>query len=116
MSKSTRRSNLLPGGIPKYIHCYDDGGSGDRYTVVYTGRYRHKTGGDTIYVGMSSNSFHPQGIGQHGSSRDRIDTNRHGYAPAIGHKCHLGVRIPFEALPVDCQRLVMRDYTDLWEL
>lgn len=50
----SRKDQLLPGGVPKYIRCYDNGGKTcDRYTVVFTGRYRHKTGGSFLYVGMS---------------------------------------------------------------
>lgn len=98
-----RTEHLMPGGIPRWIRVYDNGGkSGDRYTVVYT-----RTGhlGTSFYVGMSSNPFHPQGIGQHGESRFPID--RPTYS-------HLGKRITFEALPPDCKKLVLRDYKDIW--
>ena len=111
-----RLESLLPDGKPKWVRCYDNGGrSFDRYTVVYTGTYTRRTGGLHGYVGMSSNPFHPQGFGQHGESDNSIDAPL-GWAPAIGRKCHLGTRIPFEDLPEDCQKLVTNDYLDLWGL
>jgi hypothetical protein len=83
------------------VRCYDNGGkTADRFTVVYAGRYRHLTGGDQWYVGMSCHPFHPQGFGQHGASSNDID--RPSYK-------HLGKRISFDALPPDCQTLVKDD-------
>jgi hypothetical protein len=107
-----RVRRLMPDGVPRYVRCYDDGGSGDRYTVVYTGNYRGK-GGVCRYVVMSALPFHPQGIGMHGESREPIEGKR---PPAIGNKCHLGRRIPFLDLPDDCRSLVIRDYRELWSL
>lgn len=104
----TRENQLLPGGVPKYIRCYDNGGrSFDRYTVVFTGRYRHKTGGSFWHVGMSEHPFHPQGFGQHGENREQIDRPTYG---------HLGKKIKFQDLPEDCRKLVLRDYRDLWDV
>jgi hypothetical protein len=100
---------------PRYIRCYDNGGeTADRYTVVFTGRYRKKHGDQFIYVGMSARPYHPQGFGQHGSSEHQIDVNKWGFAPAIGRKNNLGKRIPYSAMPADCQKLVMDDYADIW--
>jgi hypothetical protein len=108
MKKEDRRNKLLPNGVPRYVRCYDNGGETfDRYTVVFTGRYRHKTGGVFWHVGMSSNPFHPQGFGQHGESIDHIDRPTYG---------HLGKKIKFINLPEDCQKLVLSDYSDLWDL
>lgn len=75
----------------KQIKCYDNGGKTfDRYTVILNSR------GD--YVAMSENPFSPQGFGQH------------------GEKCragaHLGRRISFDDLPVDCRKLVRGDLFD----
>ena len=116
----------MPNGIPKYIRAYDSGpdGSADRYTVVYTGKYRTlgtkrgeaRTLGNFQYVGMSALPFHPQGVGQHGESPQQIDVNKSGFAPAMGRKNHLGKRIPFVELPPDCQTLVLRDYRNIWGL
>ena len=104
----SRSERLLPGGVPRYIRCYDNGGeSFDRYTVVFTGRYRKKTGGEFWDLGMSANPFHPQGFGQHGSNREQIDWPTYG---------HLGKKIKFQDLPEDCQKLVMDDYRYLWDL
>ena len=104
----TRREQLLPGGVPKYIRVYDNlGESIDRYTVVFTGRYSHLTGGETWVLAMNERPFHPQGFGQHCNTIDRPDRPRYG---------HLGVKIAFADLPGDCQRLVLQDYACLWDL
>ena len=101
-----REESLLPGGRPKYVRCYDNGGETlDRYTVVFTGRYRHKTGGEFWHLGMNSQPFH--GIGQHGQSDTQIDY------PAYAH---LGRKIAFGDLPEDCRRLVLQTYCYLWDI
>lgn len=105
--KKCLRAILKP--RPIGVRCYDNGGvdakgSVDRYTVVYTGRYRHLTAREQLYVSMSGSPFHPMGMGQHGSAATEID--RPSYA-------HLGKKISFDALPEDCQRLVMNDCFDL---
>lgn len=88
----------------KYLRCYDNGGStADRYTVVFT---RKRVAGQFMYLGMSAHPTHPQGIGMHGFSDTHIDRPRYG---------HLGKKIRFEDLPRACQRVVERDYIDLWE-
>jgi hypothetical protein len=103
-----RVERLLPAGVPRYVRCYDNGGrSADRYTVVYTGRYRHKTGGVFWYVGANAYPFHPQGIGMHGESPTQIDRPTYG---------HLGKKVAFTALPADVRKLVMREYRALWDL
>lgn len=108
MATRERVERLMPGGVPRYVHCYDNGGeTADRYTVVFTGRYRHKTGGSFWHLGMSALPFHPQGIGQHGESERQID--RPTYS-------HLGKRVRFTVLPADCQRAVRQTYRALWDL
>jgi hypothetical protein len=103
-----RINRFLPCGIPKYIRCYKSKEDClDPYTVVFTGNYTSLTGGSYLYVGMGSNPYHPQGIGQHGSSEKQIDTPMYG---------HLGKRITFGELPEDCQKLVLEDYKALWNL
>ena len=75
------------------VRIYDNGGKTfDRYTAVYM----DQSEGRGLYAarGMSENPFHPQGFGQ--------------YCSAMAGR-HLGRRIPFEALPTDCQRAVMLD-------
>lgn len=107
-SATRRVARLLPGGVPRYVHCYDNGGETfDRYTVCFTGRYRHKTDRQQWYVGMSAHPFHPQGFGQHGESAQPIDYPRYS---------HLGRKIKFSDLPPDCQRLIVGDYLYLWDL
>lgn len=105
--KAQRRERLLPGGIPRYVRCYDNGGeTWDRYTVVYTGNFR---GRDRRCwgCGMSEHPCSPQGFGQHFDYAQAID--RPKYA-------HLGKRIKFQDLPPDCQRLVLSDYRENWQL
>ena len=88
---NTRKQNLMPGNIPRYIRCYDNQGkSFDRYTVVYTGRYRKCPRDQFRYIGMSAHPFHPQGFGQHGASDDLIDKPTYS---------HLGKKITFKQLP-----------------
>jgi hypothetical protein len=76
------------------IACYDDGKSGDRYTVVYLDEPDGRKLRCYAAVGMSAAPFHPQGIGQHCMA-------------TVGR--HLGKRIKFVDLPEDCRRLVNRD-------
>lgn len=122
MNKQTRTSRLLPNGVPRWIRVYDNGGeSADRYTVAYTRRSNKidPKGYDRTYDyrGMSAHPCDPQGVGMWGETRHYpVDSPRGTWPPAIGRKCHLGTRIPFEALPPDCQKLVLQDYRELWGL
>lgn len=105
--REQRKQSSIPNDIPKYVRCYDNGGkSFDRYTVVFTGRYTHKTNRSFWYVGMSSNPFSPMGFGQHGESEFQpIDKPTYS---------HLGKKIKFVDLPEDCKKLVLEDYKYLW--
>lgn len=89
-------------GTPKYVRCYDDGGPGDRYTVVFS---RLNTSGWCQYLGMSGAPFHPQGVCMHGEHFGAIDRPTYG---------HLGKKITFHDLNEDCQKAVMQDYTYYW--
>lgn len=110
-----RQTRLLPNGKPKYVRVYDNGGESiDHYTVVFSGNYPGRNG-ECTYLSMNGAPFHPQGFCQHGAARFIIDAPQ-GWAPAIGRKCHLGIRIPFATLPDDCQTVVLRDYKELWKL
>lgn len=121
-----RTARLMPAGVPRYIRCYDNGGaSADRYTVCFTGRAAtcRAPGYATEYSyrAMSADPFHPQGVGLWGSSPNQpADTRREKrgwhFPPAIGRKCFLGRRIAFADLPPDCQKLVLRDYREIWNL
>jgi hypothetical protein len=105
--KEERLDHLLPGGIPRYVRVYDNGGKSiDRYTVVFSGNY---PGRQRLcrYLGMSGAPFHPQGFGQHGESETIIDRPTYG---------HLGRKISFGDLPADCQELTLSDYRYYWDL
>lgn len=84
----------------KILRIYDNGGkTADRYTVYFSQRApRGKrimwNQSYLLCLGMSSNPFHPQGFCQHSSGQ-------------LGS--HNGKRIPFSALPKDCQAAVKRD-------
>ena len=107
MKNTERYKRLLPEGTPRYIRCYDNAGeSADRYTVVYSGRYAGKSKGWFDYIGMSSNPFHPQGIGIHGQSEFQ-PIDKPSYK-------HLGKKIKFSDLPEDCKKAVMQDYLYYW--
>jgi len=120
-SRQARAARLLPGGIPRWLRIYDNGGETfDRFTVCFTGkagtiRTPHNRRASCQYRGMSTHPFDPQGFGQWGETWDRhCDVNKHGFAPAMGRKCHLGKSIAFADLPEDCRKLVLSDYRDLW--
>ncbi len=100
-----RLESLFPNNTPKNIRCYDNGESGDRYTCVFTGRYTHKTGGEYWYLGMSDDPFHPQGIGQSGTSPTQIDRPKYS---------HLGKKVSFEELPFKVKQYVIDTYLYLW--
>lgn len=113
----TRQERLAPNRIPRWIRCYDNGGETiDRYTVVFIGRYRHKTGGYTQVLGMADI---PSMFCQHCSYRPDLllEANRFGqWPPAIGRRGNLGLRIRFGDLPYPCQQAVWRDYAELWDI
>lgn len=123
--KEDRKNRLMPNGIPKYVRCYDNGGTEveegtvDRYTVCYTGNYRKRNVFGVMdwfqYVGMSGSPYHPQGFCQHGENETQIDT-KNGWSISIGRKNHLGRRIRFEDLPEDCKKVVIGDYKAIWSL
>jgi hypothetical protein len=120
MKTTTQRQNrLMPGGVPRYVRVYDNGGeTWDRFTAVFarksiTAEHPHYF----VYGRMSSMPFHPQGFGQHGESKfSPVDAMNGQWPPAIGRKCHLGKRIRFQDLPEDCRKLVLRDYKEIWGL
>lgn len=119
MNKMTveRQNRLLPAGIPKWVRCYDNKISADRYTVVFTGNCEPV--GWYLVLAMSKHPSEPQGVGmfleyRHGELREG---NKQGqWPPAIGRKGNLGTRIPFEDLPPDCKKLVVSDYKEIWGL
>lgn len=112
-TQEARYARLLKNGSPRYVRCYDNGGKTfDRYTVTFPRfaiRSTDKANPWTEYpyIDMSENPFAPMGFGQHGSSQAQID--RPTYS-------HLGKKIAFHTLPEDCQRAVLQDYADYWDL
>lgn len=98
-----RHARLMPGGIPRYVRCYDNSGkSFDRYTVIFTRHpYTFFRNGSREALAMSAEPLHPQGFGQHVQVLDGK---------------HLGKRIKFTDLPPDCRTLVIRDYKQIWGL
>jgi hypothetical protein len=106
-----RWDRLFRFDVPRYIRVYDnDHKSFDRYTVVYSSLKIWYEGHGSVhpYVGMSEHPFHPQGFGQHGESKGvAIDYPTYG---------HLGKKVVFADLPLDCQWLVLNDYCGYWNL
>lgn len=111
MRKARRLQNLLPNNVPRYIRCYDDDETWDRYTIVFTSL----RGG--YYLGASADPTHPQGFGQHGDGLiDRVQDGEFLRPPAIGRKNHLGTRVTFESLPEKLKQYVLNEYKELWDL
>ena len=80
------------------ISAWDNDNTFDRYTVVYLGTEDRQ--GNVLYLSMSHNPFHPQGFCQHGDMPVRN----------VAYKTRGGCfdkRIPFDALPEDCQKAVL---------
>ena len=109
-----RKEKLMPGGIPKYVRCYDDGESIDRYTVVFTGHYNNMRpdrggfpGGYHPFIGMSACPHAPTGVCITDATRNLVD--RPTYS-------HLGKPIKFQSLPEPCQGVTLDAYEKLWGL
>lgn len=103
----------MPGGVPRHIQIYDNGGpeaphnrgkmwgTVDRYTVVF----RQQRDGYCHYLSMSPGPYDPQGVCMGGESPHPID--RPSYS-------HLGHKIRWPQLAVDCRLRVLREYESLW--
>lgn len=103
-----RAAALVKNSAPKYVRIYDNGGTTfDRYTCVFTGHWSGRAVYRSHYRGMSENPYHPQGYGMWGECEGHID--RPSYS-------HLGKPVRFADLPPMCQRLVISDYCDLWQI
>ena len=106
-----RWDRLMRFDVPRYIRVYDNGGKTiDRYTVVFSSLKNLSEGRGSIhtYIAMSSTPFHPQGFYQHGENQGvPIDYPTYG---------HLGKKMVFADLPLDCQYAVLQDYCAYWNL
>jgi len=121
-----RITRLLPNGEPQYVRIYDHGEESkfsDHITVIFSGNYTSRTGGEHVLIGMSCEPFHPQGIcmtSQYPYQCDTLGPNGEQGARwggvSIGRRCHLGKRIPFSELNDDCQRATLQTYCDIWEI
>lgn len=121
MSKIDRLHRLLPGGYPRYVRCYDAGldGPTDRYTVVFNGRYGNRLPRSErryYHMGMSAQPFHPQGYCHLADTDHIIDLKDGRWSPGYGDSNHLGKRIHWHELPVDCQKAALHVYKELWDL
>lgn len=104
--RADRAARLLPGGVPRYVRCYDNGGStADRYTVIFT----QQKDGWTRGLGMSGvpSPSHPQGVCMSFEHPHPIDRPRHA---------HIGSKVEFCNLPADCREAALRTYRSLWGL
>lgn len=101
-------------------------GTVDRYTVVFTGRYKGRPRGWVQYRGMCCEPCKPWGHGMWAEFEGVIDGAK-GQPPAFGarHQRPPGLgdqtdwdsrRIPFEKLAPACQELIIRDYKEMWGL
>lgn len=92
-------------GRPKKIRIYYQEGMADCWTIVFTGKYRKDPRDEYLYLGASDNPYHPQGIGQHGSSSHPLD--RPTYS-------HLGKKRTFDQMPDRLKDWVREEYAELW--
>jgi len=111
--QQARLDSLLPKGKPKNVRIYDNGGvdaggSLDCYTVIFSGLWKGKPVGYTQLLSMNACPTHPQmGIGMHCEYQGEVDRPSYG---------HLGKKISFDDLPAECQKVVLEDYKDIWQL
>ena len=96
-------------------------GSADCYTVCFTGKAGSTRApgypAEYCYRAMSAHPYHPQGIGMWGSvTGEHCDIEKGGWPVALYRTGRAGKRIAFTDLPEDCQRCVINDYTDIWNL
>ena len=92
-------------GRPKKIRIYYQEGVADCWTIVFTGNYRKNPRDEYLYLGASDNPYHPQGIGQHGSSSHPLDRPKYS---------HLGKKRTFDQMPDRLKDWVREEYAELW--
>ena len=98
--------NLFIGENPRYIRCYDNGGKTiDRYTCVFTGRYRKRFENKFIDLSSSPDPYSPTGVGSIGESDVQIDKPTYS---------HLGKKVSFDTLPTEVKAYIVSVYTEIW--
>jgi len=100
--KQERKERLMPNGNPRYLKCFDKEGPIDRYTIVYTGRYKGRPLGIAEYLAMSET---PKSFCQHGEMPSKNVT-----------VAALGKKVNFESLPQICQDFVINEYCGIWKI
>ena len=106
MKSQDREDKLLPGGVPRYVRCYDEEESTDRYIVVFTGAFDREGGGNP-HLTLSASPLSPGGTYKHGTSIGLLDA---------GSYAHLGKPVKFEELTEPCKGLIIAFYRKLWKL
>jgi hypothetical protein len=98
-------------GTPALIVCFDSGDScWDRYSVIFMGHY--DMGGNSLYLGMSSCPYNPQGFCQHGEVGGQFSPEDKEWVEE--NFSDWGKIISFYDLPDQCKELVMAVYKDIW--
>ena len=100
MAKS-RVEHFLPGGVPKYIACYEHKTypHSDKWTLIFT----RIMDGYCHYISCNHIPTSPNmGIWMHGESKTKL--------------FHLGTRIKFSDLPAEVQTLAITEYKEIWRL
>ena len=108
MKNSERKGSLIPNGIPKYLRIYDNGGESlDRYTIVFTGRFKKspQTKHTHFYKSASTTGA---GVYMWGE-RQFLPIDKPRYS-------HLGKKIKFEDLDTELQKKIIEDYKYIWEI
>ncbi|MEM1167524.1 MAG: hypothetical protein AAGJ08_00135 [Cyanobacteria bacterium P01_H01_bin.35] len=91
----------LDNAVPVRIYCNNL--PGDCFTAVFD----CVIDGEYHYIGFNGLPFHPQGIGQHGSSKTLIDRPTHE---------HLGELIAFTDLTPQGMHFVCQEYVSIAEI
>jgi len=93
------KNSVMVNGKKYSCRIYDNGGeTADRYTACF--RAQRTSDGTKYYpyIGFGESPFHPQGIGYHSDSQEKIDGK------------HLGKRISFDSLNDDCKKMILQEF------
>lgn len=98
--KSRIKNTVIHNGKRQVCRIFDAGpNSADRYTAAFKGWRLAGYGLVYPYISASSNPFHPQGIGQHGESKEFMTGK------------HLGRRIQLEDCPNEVREFICQNLT-----